>query len=484
MRKKILTLGLTLLTSFSLIGCGKSDDSDNKKYSYDTSNFFCYKTSDSKKDENGNISRTFYFTNEDTQFDLTYKILNNFEISDFYYGTALITNDSYGYNRYMLVDSKGNEIIPYDTYSYIERLGKTKYFSFSSSDKSTRKYGIINSDNKQIMDERYISIHLLPTDEKVIFLCNKEDNIYDIRHENGSILIENVTISDVDECRYYISQFSDNKTGLIVIQSNDRQIIISEDNGNILCDNAQNVNESILDSFMPPSNSGESHLYMVSDDATNFYPISDEFMYCNIFAIKDLRYIYDSDGVILAKYSDSGSLTEKPTDGNIIHTIETPKTRSVIIESEDKYSVKNYTNREVAKYNKSEYELVECTSFGYIMKKDEQYIFCSADGKTLYENLTFEGSYKKDENTALYYFGDTIIEMPFNDTVSYTSETCGVCLTCNFADNRYSLSLRDDKGILFGFDQDIFISIDDSNGYILINTKQGTYTKNGKLLYE
>ena len=105
MRKKILALALTLFTVASLFGCGKSDDSEYKKQNSDHhSDFFCYKTTDSAKDENGNISRTFYFINEESEFSLTYKILKNFTISDFYCGSALITNDSYGYNRYMVVD--------------------------------------------------------------------------------------------------------------------------------------------------------------------------------------------------------------------------------------------------------------------------------------------------------------------------------------------------------------------------------------------
>ena len=279
MRKKILALALTLFTVASLFGCGKSDDSEYKKQNSDHhSDFFCYKTTDSAKDENGNISRTFYFINEESEFSLTYKILKNFTISDFYCGSALITNDSYGYNRYMVVDSKGYELIPYDTYTYLERLGTTKYYSFSTSNKSILKYGVITSDNNPIIDERYTSVALLPTDEKIIFICGKENGMYDIRHESGKILAEDIPISDVSKCRYYVSLFSSDNTGVIIVQCEDKQMIISEDSGKILVDYAKDVNESVIDYFKSFPQAGEVHLYMLSDDGTKFYQIADDYI--------------------------------------------------------------------------------------------------------------------------------------------------------------------------------------------------------------
>ena len=482
MRKKILALALTLFTVASLFGCGKSDDSEYKKQNSDHhSDFFCYKTTDSAKDENGNISRTFYFINEESEFSLTYKILKNFTISDFYCGSALITNDSYGYNRYMVVDSKGYELIPYDTYTYLERLGTTKYYSFSTSNKSTLKYGVITSDNNQIIDERYTSVALLPTDEKIIFICGKENGMYDIRHESGKILAEDIPISDVSKCRYYVSLFSSDNTGVIIVQCEDKQMIISEDSGKILVDYAKDVNESVIDYFKSFPQAGEVHLYMLSDDGTKFYQIADDYIDCHIFAIKGLRYIYDSNNVIVAKYSGGGSITEKPDNNNIIHPIVTDSTRSVIIESDEKYSLKNYNNKEVAKFDKETYELIECTDFGFVMKTDEYYILYDADGKKLYDNVMFEGYYKKDEETRLFPVGEIIIESALDNAVFYQNIELGICILDNLQTNK--LFVTDKTGLLAEFDEGKLISIDDSHGYILIKTNDGVFDKYGNLLY-
>lgn len=482
MRKKFLALALTLLTAVSLLGCSKSDDFEYKKEKSDNySDFFCYKTTDSAKDENGNISRTFYFINEESEFNLTYKILKNFTISDFYNGSALITNDSYGYNRYMVVDSKGYELIPYDTYSYLERLGTTKYYSFSTSTKSTLKYGVINSDNKQIIDERYTSVELLPTDEKIIFICGKESGLYDIRRESGDLIAEDIPISDVNGCRYFVSLFSSDNTGVIIAQCEDKQMIISEDSGKVLIDYAKDVDESVIDYFKSFSQAGEIHLYMLSDDGTKFYQISDDYIDCHIFAIKGLRYVYDSNNVIVAKYSGGGSITEKPDNNSIIHPIVTASTRSLIIESDDNYSLKNYNNKEVAKFNKDTYELIECTDFGFVMKTDDYYILYDADGKKLYENIAFDGFYKKDEETRLFPVGENIIEAAPDDMVTYQNEELGICILDNLQTKK--LCVRDKTGLLAEFEADKWISVDDSHGYILIKTKDGVFDKSGNLLY-
>lgn len=481
MRKKILALSLTLLTAFSLFGCGKSDNFKIKhEKSNNHSDFFCYKTADSTPDENGNVSRTFYFINEKDNFELTYKILKNFTISDFYCGSALITNDSYGYNRYMVVDEKGYELIPYDTYSYMERIGNTKYFIYST-EKDDNKYGIVDENNNSIIDCRYSSIKKLNTDKAIIYLCNKENDVYDICSESGSVIKEDITIFDTDACQYYVSMFSPDKTGIIVIQDDGKQTLISEKNGNTILEYAENVSDSILNYYKTSPLSGEIHLCMIADDGTKLYNLSDDYLDCNVFAIKGFRYVYNSDGIIVAKYSGGGRLTEKSKDENIIHPIVTNKTKSLIIEHSDRYSVKNSTDKEVAKFKKDTYELVECTDYGFVMKKDDSFAIYDAEGKLLYDNVIIDGDYKIDETTYIYSVGGHIIKKLDGELPVYENANLGIVAMQNISLGKFYL--KDETGVLSEYDADKWIAVDDSHGYPIIQTTEGYFNQAGELMY-
>ena len=135
----------------------------------------------------------------------------------------------------------------------------------------------------------------------------------------------------------------------------------------------------------------------------------------------------------------------------------------------------------VAKFDKETYELIECTDFGFVMKTDEYYILYDADGKKLYDNVMFEGYYKKDEETRLFPVGEIIIESALDNAVFYQNIELGICILDNLQTNK--LFVTDKTGLLAEFDEGKLISIDDSHGYILIKTTDGVFDKYGNLLY-
>lgn len=128
-------------------------------------------------------------------------------MENFYYGTSLITNDSYGYDRYMVVDSEGNEIIKYDSYDYMKRLETLPYFIVTTDKESGDLVGLISETGSAVVPEKYNNISLYPSGDKIIYLCDKGENIYDIRSENGDIITEDITITNIPDCGYVESPF-------------------------------------------------------------------------------------------------------------------------------------------------------------------------------------------------------------------------------------------------------------------------------------
>lgn len=128
-------------------------------------------------------------------------------MENFYYGTSLITNDSYGYDRYMVVDSEGNEIIKYDSYDYMKRLETLPYFIVTTDKEAGELVGLISETGSAVVPEKYKDISLYPSDDKIIYLCDKGENIYDIRSENGDIITEDITITNIPDCGYVESPF-------------------------------------------------------------------------------------------------------------------------------------------------------------------------------------------------------------------------------------------------------------------------------------
>ena len=146
MKKRIL-LTIPFILSALLIGCGKPDK--NNTSVTDTSDYILTDTSE-RADSNGKLKRTYTFVNSEKEISFTYNVLKNFSMENFYYGTSLITNDSYGYDRYMVVDSEGNEIIKYDSYDYMKRLDTLPYFIVTTDKESGELVGLFPKQAQQL----------------------------------------------------------------------------------------------------------------------------------------------------------------------------------------------------------------------------------------------------------------------------------------------------------------------------------------------
>ena len=173
MKKRIL-LTIPFILSALLIGCGKPDKNDSSVA--DTSDYILTDTSE-RADSNGKLKRTYTFVNSEKEISFTYNVLKNFSMENFYYGTSLITNDSYGYDRYMVVDSEGNEIIKYDSYDYMKRLETLPYFIVTTDKESGELVGLISETGSAVVPEKYKDISLYPSDDKIIYLCDKGEDV-------------------------------------------------------------------------------------------------------------------------------------------------------------------------------------------------------------------------------------------------------------------------------------------------------------------
>lgn len=93
----------------------------------------------------------YYYYDKDGNkvIDKGFKIAQSFDEN----GLAIVGDDYY---TYYLIDKKGKKVG--DTYYNISRLGETDKYKVSTKDSSNRKYGIINSKGKVVLDIKYYSI--------------------------------------------------------------------------------------------------------------------------------------------------------------------------------------------------------------------------------------------------------------------------------------------------------------------------------------
>ena len=110
--------------------------------------------------------------------------------------------------------------------------------------------------------------------------------------------------------------------------------------------------ENIFDYYITSASQGDVQLGFFNNDGTKFYPISDDYSGCRIFATSDYRYIYDSSDIIVATYSSGGSLVGTSDNGEILHPMLYGNNRTFFIETESAYILKDSDDDQVENFTK------------------------------------------------------------------------------------------------------------------------------------
>lgn len=487
MKKKIIALLLSVALVVALCACGKSKKTAPRPpKNNDSETYYCYKTSDSPKNEKGILKRTFYFANENSSAELTYNVISNFTMDDFYQNVSLITNDSYGYDRYMLVDIKGKELIPYDTYTSMARIGKTKYFEVNG-DKKQELVRVINPDNKVIIDEKYTSVVEFPTEEKLFFLCKNPDGTYDVLKETGISVIENVPIDDIQKCSYKVSKFSADFTGVLILQCTDKVMVVSEKTGDVLIDNVRLINDNILYYYQKIDVGQESELLFLNNDATKLLSVNGEYTGCTIFPLEDEKYIINGDGLLVAACNNSGKITTNYTQEEKLIPIELATTNYAFIESKDKYVLKSPSGKDVGKYTKDKFTLVSYGEYGFCMEvADAGLNYYNFKGEVLFENIpkdsTDEEGKPIENATTISPVGKLLFQLTADESVVFSKPEDNICIISNTALNKFFV--KDATGTLSEFEKDKVLSFNYDHGYLLVNTVDGVCNKKGEIIYK
>lgn len=477
MKKRIL-LTIPFILSSLLIGCGKPDKNDSSVA--DTSDYILTDTSE-RADSNGKLKRTYTFVNSEKEISFTYNVLKNFSMENFYYGTSLITNDSYGYDRYMVVDSEGNEIIKYDSYDYMKRLETLPYFIVTTDKESGELVGLISETGSAVVPEKYKDISLYPSDDKIIYLCDKGEDVYDIRSENGDVITEDITITNISDCGYVESPFSSGGYGILCINTGTGYRYISEKNGSTVIEHADYYDENIFDYYITSASQGDVQLGFFNNDGTKFYPISDDYSGCRIFATSDYRYIYDSSDIIVATYSSGGSLVGTSDNGEILRPMLYGNNRTFFIETESAYILKDSDDDQVEKFSKDTCTLEGSSNYGFVITKDGAGTVYSLKGKKLYTDLTVTDKLYIDDNTYLANIYGHLVPLDINETISYQSEK-GFCLTENQSEGK--IYIKDSSNTLSEYNTTDFISLlhTDNDSIFLVKTTNGLFNINGNAI--
>lgn len=479
MKKKFLSLAMVLISAFALTACSDKETTTNT----DTSNtnhadYACYKHEDSV-DAEGHTNRTYYYINQNDSFELTFRVNHNHTSDDFICGTAIIANDALNYMRYSLIDTEGKTIVDYDKYAYFERLGTSSYFKFTSVKEGDILYGIFDEKGETITEEKYSDITCFPTDEKLFFLCQTAENTYDICKEDGTALISNVTITDVDNSTYY-NRFDNEGKGLFALINDIETTLVSESTGEIIASDNTDYMVNLPDYYVSNKETGNLELFILSDNYDKALSLGSDYGSYHCYAIKDYRYIYDDTGLVVAIFDDEGNLKEQP--GNVIITkLQIADTYSLLLEYEDRYSIKDSSNKELEKFDKSSYTLLSIEEYGVgFQKGDDTYVY-NYDGDVILQEMEYDGSYHLLNNKH-------IIPIPETGTV-ITSDVC----------DRYAATIHDeyhliqdeltkyqvldkDLKVIFEFTAESLDTIISGTGYDFIVLKDGIYTPTGKKL--
>lgn len=477
MKKKVL-LAIPFVLSALLIGCGKSGKNDTSVT--DTSDYILTDTTE-KTGSDGKLKRTYTFVNSEKEISFTYNVLNNFSMENFYYGTSLITNDSYGYDRYMVVDTSGNEIIKYDSYDYMERLEHLPYFIVTTDKEAGELVGLISETGSSVVPEKYNDISLYPADDKIMYLCDKGENIYDIRSENGDIIAEDVTIGNTTDCGYVESPFSSGNYGILCISSGTGYSYISEKDGSTVIEHADYYDENIFDYYKTSASEGDVQLGFFNNNGTKFYPVSEDYSNCRIFATSDYRYVYDSSDIIVATYSSGGSLVGSSDKGEILHPMLYGKNHTFIIETESAYILKDSDDNQVEKFSKDSCTLTSSSDYGFVIVKDDVGTVYSLSGKKLYSDLTVTDRLYIDENTYLADIYGYLVPLDINELVTYQSEK-GFCITENQSEGK--LYIKDSSKTLSEYNSADFLNLihTEDDSIFLIETTNGLFNINGNAI--
>lgn len=154
------------------------------------------------------------------------------EIERFYDGYGVFKKD----NKYGVVDSKGNIVIP-NTYEYLTNSGKG-FFSNSIND----EYGLINYKNQIVLNPEY-DYFLFPENDKNIVVKNKRD-MYALFNRKGKQLtkFKYTSINDYTSGKIY---FFKSKSGQGYLNSRGREIL-QLDKEYDYCQNFDNMKYAIV----------------------------------------------------------------------------------------------------------------------------------------------------------------------------------------------------------------------------------------------
>ena len=153
----------------------------------------------------------------------------------------------------------------------------------------------------------------------------------------------------------------------------------------------------------------------------------------------------------------------------------------MLLEYEDRYSLKDSSNKELEKFDKSSYTLLSIEEYGIGFQKGEDTYVYNYDGDVILQEMEYDGGYHLLNNK-------NIIPIPETGTI-ITSDVCDRYVT-TIHDEYHLIQdeltiyqvLDKDLKVIFEFKAeglDTFIS---GTGYDFIVLKDGIYTPTGKKL--